>query len=559
LGTDAVEVDMETGTAAGSAAELRAAYAMCAAEVRRFHPAVWTSAEVLPASVRPSMHALHAFAARSDRIADEGEPAGRARRLALWRSGTMAELRSGRSGHPLRRALVDTACRWDLDHSVFEEFFDALQADCASAPLFETFADARRYLRGVSGTIAELWAPLLGLRAAAAASLSVVGELFQLVDVLEDLPIDLKAGRCYLPRADLRRLGLDVADLLRGERRETLDELMGIQLAYGRELLDQAIPAIEIVEAEYQTFLQTVILGAQVQFDEVEFLRSRALSEGITPLPSSVSSRRCVPPLLGVDSVPDHVAVIMDGNRRWAAHRGLPATQGHRAGGWAMARTVYAALRLGVRHLTVYAFSTENWSRSPDELAALFEALADVIARGGEWLHELGVRVCWSGRRDRLDPSLVALMALLESMTSNNSVLTLTMCVDYGGREELAAAARALAAEAVTGTIRPEEIGPADLARHLYLRDLPDVDLLIRTSGEQRISNFLPWHLAYAELVFDPTPWPDFGLAKLHRAVTIYGQRHRSFGGDLDGHADRSEQPVEPAEPAAVAGPARIG
>jgi undecaprenyl diphosphate synthase len=495
------------------------------------------------------MHALHAFAARSDRIADEGEPAGRGRRLALWRNGTMAELRSGRSGHPLRRALVDTACRWDLDHSVFEEFFDTLQADCASAPAFETFADLRCYLRGISGTLAELWAPLLGLHdATAAASLSVVGELFQLVDVFEDLPIDLKAGRCYLPRADLHRLGLDVEDLRGDARREVLNELMELQLAHGRDLLDESIPAIEIVEADYQPFLQTVILGAQVQFDEVELLRSRALAEGITPL-RSVSSRNGVPPLRGVGRLPEHIAVIMDGNRRWAAQRGLPATQGHRAGGWAMARTVYAALRLGVRHLTVYAFSTENWTRSPDELTALFEALADVIARCGEWLHELGVRVCWSGRRDRLDATLVALMALLESMTSNNSVLTLTLCVDYGGREELAAAARALAAEAVAGAIRPERIGPADLARHLYVHDLPDVDLLIRTSGEQRISNFLPWHLAYAELLFDPTPWPDFGLAKLHRAVTIYAQRHRSFGGDL---ADHENQP-------AVSGPARIG
>lgn len=171
-------------------------------------------------------------------------------------------------------------------------------------------------------------------------------------------------------------------------------------------------------------------------------------------------------------------------------------------------RLVNAAVRLGVRHLSIYAFSTENWDRSQEELAALFDTLADGIAQGAEWLHELGVQVRWCGRRDRIEPSLASALALVESMTSNNDVLSLTLCVDYGGRDELAAAARALAAEAVAGTIRPEDIGPADLARNLYVPGLPDVDLLIRTSGEQRISNFLPWHLAYAELVFDPTPGP---------------------------------------------------
>lgn len=557
--------------------ELHASYEACAAEVRQFLPAVWAAVEVLPAEVRPHMHALHAFASRSDRIADEGEPAERERRLARWTAETMADLRGGGGGrggggegderaggdgdgsdgdggderggrgvvtgasgasrasrlsdHPLRRALVDTARRWDLDRAAFEEFLDGMRADCASAPEFETFADLRRYLRGISGVIAELWGPLLGLGREQAAELSAVGEVFQFVDVLEDLPIDLRAGRCYLPRGDLRRLGLGVEDLQRDERRAALDELVGIQLSHGRELLERAVPAVELVASDYQPFLQTVILGAQVQFDEVELLRSRALIKGVAPL-TSTTAREGVPRLLDVGPVPDHVAVIMDGNRRWAAQRGLPTARGHRAGEWAVARTVHAALRLGVRHLTVYAFSTENWNRSPDELAALFETMAGAMARCAEWLHERDVRVRWCGRRDRLDESLVAPLALVESMTSNNTALTLTLCLDYGGRDELAAAARALAAEAVAGKIRPEEIGPADLARHLYVPELPDVDLLIRTSGEQRISNFLPWQLSYAELIFDPAPWPEFGLVKLRGAVATYAQRRRSFGGD---------------------------
>jgi undecaprenyl diphosphate synthase len=519
--------------------ELRASYAACAEEVQRF-PAFWAAVEVLPAELRPYLHALSAFGLSSDRIADEGEAAERGLAVARWRSATMAELRAGRSEHESRRALVDTVQRWDLDLALIEEYFDALQADCASAPVYETYADLSCYLRGIGGVFAELWAPVLGV-GGDRRGLSAVGELFQLVDILEDLPIDLAAGRCYLPRADLRRLGLEVADLRRVERCAELDELMEAQLACGRELVEQAIPAIETAAAECQPFLQTVILGAQVQLDEVELLRHRVLAEGIAP-PTWAKA-----PLPEPGPVPDHIAVIMDGNRRWAAQRGLPVAQGHRAGERALVRTVHAALRLGVRHLTVYLFSTENWNRAGDELDDLFATMAEVVTRIAEWLHGCGVRIRWAGRRDRLDPSLASLLALFESMTSNNTALTLTLCIDYGGRDELAAAARALAAEAVAGAIRPEEIGPADLARHLYAPELPDVDLLIRTSGEQRISNFLPWQLAYAELVFDPALWPDFGVGALRRAIGDYARRRRTFGGDLVRQRGATPHAVEPA------------
>ena len=519
--------------------ELRASYEACAEEVRRF-PAIWSGTEVLPAELRPYVHALNAFGLCSDRIADEGEAAERGRAVAHWCSETMAELRAGRSEHVLRRALLDTVRRWDLDPALIEEYFDALQADCASAPVYETFTDLRRYLRGIGGVFAELWAPLLGV-GGDRDGLSVLGELLQLVDILEDLPIDLAAGRCYLPRADLRRLGLEVTDLRRAERRAELDELIEAQLARGRELVEQAIPSIETAAAECQPFLQTVILGAQVQLDEVELLRHRVLTEGIA-LPTSAKV-----PLPEPGPVPGHIAVIMDGNRRWAAQRGLPVAQGHRAGERALVRTVHAALRLGVPHLTVYMFSTENWNRASDELDDLFATMAEVITRIAEWMHGCGVRIRWAGRRDRLDPSLASLLALFESMTSNNTALTLTLCIDYGGRDELASAARALAAEAVAGAIRPEEIGPADLARHLYAPELPDVDLLIRTSGEQRISNFLPWQLAYAELVFDPALWPDFGLSTLRRAIGDYARRRRTFGGDLVHQRDATPRAVEPA------------
>ncbi|MGV4989123.1 polyprenyl diphosphate synthase [Streptomyces sp. NRAIS4] len=530
--------------------ELRESYELCEADLRQFAAPLATAIAVLPAAIRPHMHAAAAFSMRTDRIADEGAPAERVRRISRWRADTLAGLRSGCSDHPLLRALVDTVQRWDLDHALVEEYLDTMVAEAASPPVFETFADQRRYLRGVSGANVELWAPLVGARGPDALRLaSLLGEAAQLGDILADLPIDLARGRCYLPREDLRRLDLEVADLTRGEPLEALEELVGIQLARWRGLLEQAMPMTAMVAPECQPFLHASLLGLQLQFDEVTLLGAHVLAEGVDPSATTGGTpcRRPVWPTAG--PVPGHVAVIMDGNRRWAKAGGHSAEHGHRVGEWAVLRLVNSALRLGIRHLSVYMFSTENWDREQEELAGLFDALANLIPWGVEWLHGLGVQVRWCGRRDRIEQSLASLIALLESMTSNNDVLTLTVCLDYGGREELAAAARALAAEAAAGALRPEDIGPADLARHLYVPELPDVDLLIRTSGEQRISNFLPWHLAYAEMVFDPTPWPDFDLARLRDAVAAYASRERRFGGSLPAPA-RAVEPPRTAKPA---------
>ncbi|MDW6066357.1 polyprenyl diphosphate synthase [Streptomyces sp. FXJ1.4098] len=515
----------------GDSPELREAYEMCETEVRQFLAALWTATDTLPAAVRPFVHAIHGWTVRTDRIADGGSPEGRQERFARWQADTLADLRSGRSAHPVRRAFVDTVRRWDLDQALIEEYLDTVRADCAGVPVFETFAELRRsYLRGIAGAVAELWAPLLEPRGPE--DLRLVSTLFeacQVADMFEDLPADLAAGRCYLPREDLRRLGLEVGDLRSGVHRQALDAFVGVQLAHWRGLLDEAVPVTGMVGVEYQPFLHILLLGAQLHYDEATLLRSQVLADGVEPLSLDGRAHRR-PARPGQGPVPRHVAVIMDGNRRWAEARGLPVPQGHRAGERAALRLVNAALRLGIRHLSIYTFSTENWGRSPEELAALFDTLADGITQGAQWLHRLGVQVRWCGRRDRIDTSLASALTLVESMTCNNDVLTFTVCVDYGGREELTAVAGALAAEAVAGTIRPEDIGPADLARHLYVPELPDVDLLVRTSGEQRISNFLPWHLAYAELVFDPTLWPDYDLARLRDAVTAYAARERRFG-----------------------------
>ncbi|MBY8852235.1 di-trans,poly-cis-decaprenylcistransferase [Saccharothrix sp. MB29] len=226
--------------------------------------------------------------------------------------------------------------------------------------------------------------------------------------------------------------------------------------------------------------------------------------------------------------MPNHVAVIMDGNGRWAQQLGLPRQEGHRAGAAAAHDVVYGALEIGLRHLTLYAFSTENWKRDTDEVVTIFEAVRRELDEGP--LHDLDVRQRWSGRPDRLPQDLVDAIRREEHRTRDRTGLTLTICLDYGGRDEIARTAAALAQAARDGDVDPDLIGPDDFARHLPHPDMPDVDLLWRTGDEQRTSNFLPWHAAYAELYFTPDHWPDVDRRDLWRAITEYGRRQRRYG-----------------------------
>ena len=226
------------------------------------------------------------------------------------------------------------------------------------------------------------------------------------------------------------------------------------------------------------------------------------------------------------DAAARSVAIIMDGNGRWAAGRGLPVAEGHREGARALRRTVEAAVDLGIESLAVYAFSTENWARPPDEVESIMELMDETIDRELPDLAKQGVRTRFFGRRDRIPDELQEKMAQLESSTAHLDVLQLWIAFDYGGRAELVEAMRRILQE---GT-RSEDVSEADIAAHLYAPELPDPDLVIRTSGEQRISNFLLWQSAYAELVFDDTLWPDFGEEQLRAAVEEYARRARRYG-----------------------------
>jgi len=226
-----------------------------------------------------------------------------------------------------------------------------------------------------------------------------------------------------------------------------------------------------------------------------------------------------------------HVAIIMDGNGRWATSRGWPRLVGHRRGANRVRAIVRAAPALGVRYLTIYAFSTENWKRSTEEVIGLMSMFARYIRNEADKLYAAGVRVQFIGGRDRLDLGLQQLMAGIEAKTRDCDGLTLTIAINYGGRDEIVHAARRLVEDVAAGRICPADIDESSFAARLNTHGLPDPDLVIRTSGETRTSNFLPWQAAYAEYEFTPTLWPDFSAEELAAILERFAERERRFGG----------------------------
>lgn len=233
----------------------------------------------------------------------------------------------------------------------------------------------------------------------------------------------------------------------------------------------------------------------------------------------------------GLIALPRHVAIIMDGNGRWATQRGLPRVEGHRRGVEALRRTLKAAREIGIEIVTVYSFSSENWSRPPSEVSALMGLLKRFIRNDLAELHEAKVRVRIAGERGDLAPDIRALLTEAEALTARNSGQTLIVAFNYGSRQEIAAAARRLAEEVAAGKRDPASITPEALEAGLSTAGIPDPDLIIRTSGEIRLSNFMMWQAAYSELVFQPILWPDYGREALLEALAEYGRRERRYGG----------------------------
>jgi undecaprenyl diphosphate synthase len=234
---------------------------------------------------------------------------------------------------------------------------------------------------------------------------------------------------------------------------------------------------------------------------------------------------------LDLDRLPTHVGIVMDGNGRWAKQRGLPRTEGHAAGEEALFDTVEGALDIGLKWLTVYAFSTENWRRPPDEVRYLMNFNRGLLRRRRDELHERGARIQFLGRVDwRVPRSVVREMEISREMTKHNRKMTLTIAFNYGGRIEIADAVRQIVEEAKAGKLKGK-VTPESIAARLQNPEMPDPDLIIRTSGEQRLSNFLLWQAAYSELWFTPVFWPDFSREHLYEAIRDYQKRSRRFGG----------------------------
>jgi undecaprenyl diphosphate synthase len=232
-------------------------------------------------------------------------------------------------------------------------------------------------------------------------------------------------------------------------------------------------------------------------------------------------------------ALPRHIAIIMDGNGRWAKARGLPRIAGHRSGAEAVRRTLTAAGELGIPYLTLFGFSSENWKRPSAEVQDLMVLLRHYLRGEIAELQRNGVRLKVIGQLARLAPDIVRMIARAETLTRQNSQITLTIALSYGGRAEIVAAVQAIAAEVARGSLAAEDVDEDCLARHLFTADIPDPDLLIRTSGEQRISNFLLWQCAYSELVFTKTLWPDFSRNDLEQAIDDYCVRERRYGASV--------------------------
>ncbi|MBM7797775.1 undecaprenyl diphosphate synthase [Microlunatus panaciterrae] len=246
------------------------------------------------------------------------------------------------------------------------------------------------------------------------------------------------------------------------------------------------------------------------------------------PAPHASGAR---PPSIQAGKLPRHVAIVMDGNGRWAKARNLPRTDGHARGEESLFDVIAGAIEVGVKYLSAYAFSTENWSRSPDEVRWLMGFNRDVIRRRRDQLDAMGVRVRWAGRRPRLWRSVITELEDAERRTIHNDVLTLQFCVNYGGRAEIVDAARRIAELAAAGRLDPAKLNEKRFRQFLDEPEIPDVDLFIRSSGEQRTSNFLLWQSAYAEMVFLDQLWPDFDRRDLWRAIELYVDRDRRYGG----------------------------
>ncbi|MFE2068167.1 polyprenyl diphosphate synthase [Streptomyces sp. NPDC059467] len=571
-------------------ARLREAYRVCWRLTRQRYPHLWDCMRVMPAEVRLGLSALAATFMTIDDLTDDGPESAeeRVRRASAWITALEGDVERGDSTDPVRKAMVHLAHTLDFPVDVLRPLSERMTRDVerTTPRTWQEWAQYQRRIHGPCLAAMDLVATRLGapLTISAGHAEAMVDMMLglQLVDDLTDLAEDLENDYVKLPLEALDACGLATRDLLERRWTPAVAQLVRSATERARAWLHPDEPAIS------WTFTSAVLMGAfrsiaLVQLGQVEEAGAAILAKPLTlpypvrqrillstrakaavawklspftrgalsapaprehraaadllgrqpaaptpvlPPPPHPSGAR--PPALGPEALPRHVAIVMDGNGRWAADRALPRAQGHRAGAEALRDVVHGALEIGLPHLTVYTFSTENWNRSPAEVEAILDVVRDNIA--DQKLFDLDLRFRWSGVPGGLPKDLVEGLQERERTTRHRTNLTFTVCINYGGRSELAQAAQSIAQAAVDGRINPVRINQHTLAGHLPIPDLPDVDLLWRTGGEQRTSNFLPWHSTYAELHFTPTYWPDTDRRDLWHAIATYTQRQRRYG-----------------------------
>ncbi|MFE9611243.1 polyprenyl diphosphate synthase [Streptomyces sp. NPDC006012] len=565
----------------------RAAYRVCRRATREQDPAAYALFRLLPSVLRPACWAIWAAVSRVDDLIDDRDTAAaeRAARAEHWIAALEADLVSGTSTDPVRLALVDAATRWHLDLSALRDGMVVSLGDLHRRR-FDDWAQWRAWSRGHVAPTYDLFRDLLDragvpvvLRLDRQAGYEQLLHGARLTDTLSDLGDDLAEPQLLLPDAFLERFPGAEDDLRQGRwstaAAALVAELTGIARRWvtqpglthgmhpGPAIAIDAMTGLMLAQLDAVEAAGPALLRSQARPSPVAQARvliparvRTALAWSLTPLTVPPTAQRptaagprttarppagatafrqppshpsgCRPPRIRPDAMPAHVAIVMDGNGRWAEHRGLPRAEGHRAGAGALQEMIYGALEIGLSHLTVYGFSTENWRRDTEEVESIMGLLRHQLA--DDPFHHLDVHLRWSGRPEKLPVDLVESLRRKETTTRTRTGLTCTLCFNYGGRDEITRAAAALARAAQAGDLDPGAIGEEDFARHLTLTDLPDVDLLWRTGGEQRTSNFLPWHATYAELHFTPGYWPDADRRDLWKAITEYGHRQRRHG-----------------------------
>ncbi|WP_406336054.1 polyprenyl diphosphate synthase [Streptomyces sp. NBC_00203] len=579
---------------AGEDADVRAAYRACRRIVREAHSAEYALLHLMPPQIRPACWALYAAFHTADGLIDttEGTPAQRSEHLAAWTAALRTEADHGRSRDPVRRALVDTVRRWEIDLDDLQESLSALAADAdGTAPA--TWHDWRARVKSQNTGWVGQFLRLLercGVRfpvdLGQLAAVSGFLDGLYLTDTLADLADDVNRGTLTLPTEVLNRFpgaGSDlparhfspgvqalVAHLLQRARQSLNDghDELRHHLHPGADILLQSIVALFRARLDVAEKSGAAILQHPCEPDRLTrwrimaparfkaFLlwrlvplhtppaarpqagvpqqrtpgspqpRSTTVTVPAVPVPAHPSG--ALPPAIDRDRLPHHVAIIMDGNGRWAAGRGQPRTAGHTAGVRVLRDMAMGALEIGLAHLSLYTFSTENWNRSADEVFHIFRVLGDELEDG--WILRHDIRLRWIGDAQRVPCDLAAKIRDQEAATRHRTGLTLNLCLDYGGRTELARAGSAIARAARTGDLTHGDMTERDFARYLPYPEMPDVDLLWRTGGEQRLSNLLPWHASYAELHFTSELWPQVDRRDLWQVISDHTHRRRRYG-----------------------------